>query len=100
MDTIVSHSVAVFVTFWHFLSLAIVATRASHRGARPAQGHRSCTGGCWGDAGRCVCASGAACAARGGRAARLLDLTANEDGTTRVGVAADPESEIADFLKI
>jgi hypothetical protein len=49
----------------------------------------------------CVCAAGAAHAAPGGRAARLLDLTANEERTTRSrrGAGADPESEILGFFE-
>ena len=58
------------------------------------RGRLSDIGGCWGHVGRCVCASGAADAAPGGRAVRLLDLTANEERTTRGGAGADPESEI------
>ena len=63
----------------------------------------SYTGGRWDNAGRCVCASGAARAATGGRAVRLLDLSANEERIPCAGAGADPEPDsrkFLDFLKI
>ena len=79
----VSHSVEGFAAFCHvlpFFTWGIRATRDSLRSC----GRSNHTGGRWDNAGRCVCASGAACAAPGARTARLLDLTANEYRAARV----------------
>ena len=57
------------------------------------------TGGRWDNAGRCVCASGAALAAPKGRAGRLLGLTANEERIS-CGGAENPKNPTPDPLQL
>ena len=94
MSTNVSHSVEGFYMILHVFTFFCMGHQGHLRRPLVLRDRSSHTGRRWDNAGRCIYASGTALAPPEGRAGRLLDLTANEERTTRGGAGADPESEI------
>ena len=84
-----------FAAFCFFLHGASGSPETPSGPARPVQSHRGTLGQCWA---MCLCIR-RRLRGPGGRTARLFDLTADEERTTREGAGADPESGIFGFFE-